>query len=514
MQLAKIFTDHLVLQREMPIRVFGTGSGTAVVRFLGEEVTKTFSEEKWCVELSPRPAGGPFEMEIDLNGETVTLSDILIGDVFLACGQSNMEMPLFRTESGFADAAHCENENIRYFTVPRRYKKGLDTYNYHFIDMFSTDTPWAICKEDTAINFSAIGHYFAEIIQKEADVPVGIISCNWGGRRIEAFIEKSYFYGEPSLESQMREFEEYNKTLDMEAYEKEILDFEEDVKQYILTEQAGCMENVLKMGVYAAADTINLDRFPCPPKGPYDSTSPATLWDSMFSEIVPYGARAMLWYQGESNGSDRDYCEKYLTFLRCIREQFKSDMEVYAVELAPYLRHNMDYRMHPNDTFITEDNWAYLREQQQEATVKGKKNYLITTQGLGDMYDIHPKRKKELAERMAKKALRYTYGLDVPADQPVYRSAEFKDGKAYITLDNAEGLFSRLWSVEMKIAGEDKVLHPATVEITEDNRLVVYSENVPEPILVRYGFCMYNFSGQIYNKYGLPLAPFRTDKDA
>ena len=80
MQLAKIFTDHLVLQREMPIRVFGTGSGTAVVRFLGEEVTKTFSEEKWCVELSPRPAGGPFEMEIDLNGETVTLSDILIGN--------------------------------------------------------------------------------------------------------------------------------------------------------------------------------------------------------------------------------------------------------------------------------------------------------------------------------------------------------------------------------------------------------------------------------------------------
>ncbi len=513
MQLATIFTDHLVLQRDMPVRIFGTGNGEVTVDFLGETVTGKSIDGKWCVSLSPRPFGGPYEMKVNLNGTEVILKDILIGDVFFACGQSNMEMPLFRTESGFEDGAHCENQNIRYFTVPRRYKKGVDTYNYHFIDMISCDTPWQICCEESALNFSAIGHYFAEYIQKEINVPIGIISCNWGGRRIEAFIEKSYFYGEPALERQMREFEAYNETLDMEQYEQDFIDFEEKLNWYITESHKGCLENVKRMGIYADAARINLDTFPESPRGPYDSFSPSTLWNSMFAEIVPYGVKGMLWYQGESNGSDMDYCEKYLTFLRCIREQFQSDIDVYAVELAPYMRHNAEYLKKPNNTFITEDDWAFLREQQQRATVVGERNYLVTTQELGDLYDIHPKRKKELAHRLAKKALKYTYGKDIFADHPVYKSAEFKDGKAYITLDHADGLFGRLWSVEMKIAGKDKILHSATVEILEDNRLMVYSEKVPEPVLVRYGFCMHYFGGQLYNSAGLPLAPFRTDTD-
>ena len=511
MELAKIFTDHMVIQRDMPIRVFGKGNGEVTVRFLGESVTEKVQGDKWCVTLSPQEFGGPYDMEIDLNGDVVKLKDIMIGDVFLACGQSNMEMPLFRTESGFEDASHCENSNIRYFTVPRRNKKGADTYGYFFVESISCDTPWKICCEESALNFSAIGHYFAKYIEQEIHVPIGIISCNWGGKRIEAFIEKSYFYGVPSLEEQMMDFDAHNKTLDMEEYEQEFLKYKEDVKEYIATKHKDTIKHTKQIGVYAASAAIDLAGLPVMSKGPYDSKSPSTLWESMFSEIVPYGVKGMIWYQGESNGNDMDYCEKYLTFLRCIREQFQNNMVVYAVELAPHLSYNALYRTQPNDKFITENNWAFLREQQQEATVKGENNYLITTQELGDMYDIHPKRKSELAKRIARKALKYTYGKNILADQPVYRSVEFKDGKAYITLDNAEGLFAQLYTVEMKIAGEDRVLHPATVEILEDNRLLVYSEDVKNPILVRYGFCMHYFGSHIYNSAGLPLAPFRTD---
>ena len=513
MQLAKIFTDHMVIQRDMPIRVFGKGSGEVTVRFLGESVTEKAKGEKWCIILSPRKFGGPYDMEIDLNGDIVILKDIMIGDVFLACGQSNMEMPLFRTESGFEDGRHCENTNIRYFTVPRRHKKGVDTYGYFFVEKENCDSPWQICCEETALDFSAIGHYFAKYIEQEIHVPVGIISCNWGGKRIEAFIEKSYFYGVPSLEEQMVEFEAHNKTLDMEKYEQEFLKYKEDVKTYVAKKYKDSIKNAKQIGIYAASATINFVGFPAVPKGPYDSNSPATLWETMFSEIVPYGVKGMVWYQGETNGEDRDYCEKYLTFLRCVREQFQNNMDVYAVELAPYLCSNARYRNQPDNEFVTDNNWAFLREQQQEATVKGEKNYLITTQELGDLYDIHPKRKSELALRIAKKVLKYTYGKNIAADQPVYRSTEFKDAKAYITLDNADGLFAQLGTVEMKIAGEDRVLHPATVEILEDNRLLVYSDEVKNPILVRYGFCMYYFGSHIYNSAGLPLAPFRTDCD-
>ncbi|MBR2885255.1 MAG: hypothetical protein IKB93_10760, partial [Clostridia bacterium] len=235
MKLATIFTDKMVLQRDMPIRIFGTGDGEVTVRFLGETVSGKSESGKWRVNLSPRPFGGPYTMEIDLNGKTVVLHDILIGDVFLACGQSNMEMPLFRTESGIDDSKLCNNENIRYFTVPRRSQKGEDCYGFHFECMYSEEKPWSICDEETALHFSAIGHYFAQYVQRETKVPVGIISCNYGGRRIEAFIEKSYFYGVPSLEGQLREFEEYVKTLNMEEYEKEYEDFKVVLKEFLDT---------------------------------------------------------------------------------------------------------------------------------------------------------------------------------------------------------------------------------------------------------------------------------------
>ncbi len=511
MKLASIFTDHMVIQRNMTIRVFGSGEGKVRVQFLGETAEGMSENGKWCLYLSPKPSGGPYEMKINLNGEEITLKDILIGDVFLACGQSNMEMPLFTTESGFSDAKNCQNDSIRYFTVPRRYKKGVDTYGFHFTDMYNCDAPWQICSEESALSFSAIGHYFAEYIREEINVPVGIISCNWGGRRIEAFIEKSYFYGVPALEGQMRAFEEHNRSIDMEKYEKDFSEFEENVEKYINEKHKGRLEETRRIGIYAGAAKADLSGYPVIAKGPYDSVSPSNLWDSMFSEIVPFGARGMLWYQGESNGNDRDYCEKYLTFLKCIREQFECDMDVYAVELAPYIGSHADIKVIADGIFITENNWAFLREQQQMATVKGKRNYLVTTQELGDLFEIHPKRKKELSRRLALKALKYTYGKDIKADQPTYKSAEFRDGKAYITLDNAEGLFGQLYGVEMMIAGEDRVLHRAYVSIMEDNRLCVQSQMVPKPVLVRYGFGMYYFGKHIYNGAGLPLAPFRTD---
>ena len=514
MKLASIFTDKMILQRDTPIRVFGTGNGVVTVRFLGEIVTEKGENGKWCVKLSPQPFGGPYSMGIDLDGKTITLSDILIGDVFLACGQSNMSMPLFRTESGIDDSRHCDNENIRYYTVPRRSKKGEDCYGLNFEGMYLEDKPWSICNEESSLHFSAIGHYFAQYVQRETNVPIGIISCNYGGRRIEAFIEKSYFYGVPALENQMREFKNYVKDLDMVEYEKKYVDFTVKIKEFIDSKPNDYVDFIKKTDLYSAQYILNSGgKNPKAPVGPYDARSPGTLWETMFSEIVPFGVRALLWYQGESNGREMDYYEKYLVFLKCIREQFGCEMDAYAIELAGYIENAKEYIKNPGNYFATENDWAFLREQQQRATEIGERNFLVTSQGLGDLYDIHPKRKKDLAVRLAKKVLRHTYGMDIVADQPIYHSVEFEDGKAYITLDNAEGLYGYTDGVNMYIAGDDHILHQATVEILPDNRLCVYSEDVKEPVLVRYGFCMYYFGTHLYNKGGLPLAPFRTDRD-
>lgn len=512
MKLAPIFTDKMVLQRKLPIRVFGTGDGSVTVSFNGETVSGKSESGQWLITLSPLEAGGPYEMDIDLNGEKIILSDILIGDVFLAAGQSNMEMPLFKTESGFDDSLNCKNENIRYFTVPRRYKKGVDNYGYHFEGILQCDRPWEVCDIDSALHFSAIGHYFAEYIEKELNVPVGIISCNWGGKRVESFLKKSYFYdGTDSMKKQIEVYDNYLQSLDMEEYERTFETFVKKREDYMKEVHSDVFGDTKIVGVYAAAAKAHLNGCPISPKGPYDGVSPSTLWDSMYSEIVPFPFKAMLWYQGESNVGDTDYTEKYLTFLRCIREEFMCDIDAYTVEIAPYLPDYNNLVKFPMDYFLTNQSWPHLREQQQKAVTVGERNYMITTQGLGDIYEIHPKRKKELAHRLAKKVLKHTYKMDIDADQPIYKNAEFTDGKACITLDNADGLFAKWENVNMYIAGSDHILHKAKVELLPDNRLLVYSDEVKEPILVRYGFCMHYFGEHIYNSAGLPLAPFRTD---
>ena len=513
MKLAAIFTDSMVIQRDMPIKVFGTGDGTAKVTFMGETAVAEAKDGKWCAALAPRQAGGPYTMDIELDGNVVTLNDILIGDVFIAGGQSNMEMPVFKTEGGFDEAKYCANDSIRYFTVVRRYKPGADNCSWHFVDMYTCDTPWQKCCEESALNFTAIGHYFAKYINKEIGVPVGIISCNLGGRRIEDFIAKEYFYGNHVLDAQIKEFDRHNSQLDMDAYEQKYAEFEKCLERYVTEEKAGHMEFTRKVGLRASAPGIETV-MPYPEKGPYDSVSPSTLWNSMFATIVPYGVKGLLWYQGESNGNELDYTEKYLTFLKCLREKFECDIDAYAVELAPWIGNMTEYMQQPMDRFVTENNWAFLREQQQRATEIGERNYLVTTQELGDTYDIHPHNKKDVAYRLALKALKYTYGMDIKADQPVYKSVEFADGKAYITLDHAQGLYGygEARGVNMYIAGDDKILHKATVEILSDYRLCVYSDEVTNPVLVRYGFDFYYFGRHLYNDAGLPLAPFRTDK--
>lgn len=512
MKLGAIFTDNMLLQRDIPIKVFGTGDGVAKISFRGETVTAKSVDGKWCASLKPCRAGGPYSMEIDLDGEVITLRDILMGDVYIAGGQSNMEMPLFKTDQGFEEAKHCANDNIRYYTVPRRYKPGSDNTSWHFVDMRTCDMPWAKCDEESALNFTAIGHYFAKFINEATDVPVGIISCNWGGRRIEPFIPKEYFYESDVLKAQMEEFEAYVSGLNMDEYEEKYKEFEKAIDRFVTEKKSGHMEFTRRVGLRASSPHTLVSDMPYPERGPYDSVSPSTLWNSMFETIVPYGIKGLLWYQGESNGMELDYTEKYLIFLKALRERFGCDIDAYAVELAPWMGDIPSYMQQPMDRFVTENNWAFLREQQQKATEIGERNYLATTMELGDSYDIHPLNKRDVAYRLAIKAMKYTYDMDVKADQPLYDSVEFIGGKAYITLRHGEGLYGVTDAVNMYIAGADKVLHRAKVEIQDDGRLCVYSQDVPEPVLVRYAFDTNYFGQHLYNDAGLPLAPFRTDK--
>lgn len=518
MKLACIFTDHMVLQAERPIKIFGVGKGCATVNFFGEKYSVQSEENEWCITIPPMKYGGPYRMEIDLNGKKVLLRDIMIGEVWLAAGQSNMEFPLYKALDGIDDAKKCYDEQIRFFTVSRRREKNTPEYGDHFGFTPADDLPWQICEEETALTFSAIGYYVAKEIREKTGVTVGIISCNWGGSMIEAHIKRKYFYNSDTLKAIIDEYDkdEYNAEDRLIEWRKYISELNKDMLRAF--SDFDSVKLVKEIGVRAAIER-NLSK-PLTVEhindGPYKWQSPGLLFGGMYERIIPYGIKGMMWYQGESNRW-KGYLEKYLTLMKCMRQEFQNpDMPIYAVELASFNNWAVEEECQMYDNrFVTEDipcNWAFNREQQQEATEIAPNNYLVTSMELGDVYDIHPIYKKELAKRMAKKILKHTYGCNIEADQPVFRNATFGKNEVVIELDNAQGLYCRdLSFVKMFVSDESCELKRATVTI-DGTRLILRCPEIEKPTLVRYGFDFYYDGMHIYNRAGLPLAPFRTDK--
>ncbi len=512
MRLASVFTDHMVLQAGKPIKIFGQGAGTLLVQFLNMKKEYTITEEEWCVSFPEAAYGGPYEMHFNLNGQEVVLRDVHVGEVWLACGQSNMELPLFRTEYALEEAAHSENDQIRFFTVPRRTRKDVPIYGWHAEKATGEDKPWQVCNEESALHFSAIGYYVAKELQQKLGVTIGVISCNWGGTPIETYIKREYFETSECLRPELEKYQKMLAELDWDAYEEAYRQSMLALENYCRSIDYDEVEEVREKGVRACIGEPK-GTVPQMPDGPYTSKTAGCLYDSMISRIAPFGVQGVLWYQGESNHCDY-YLDKYLVFMQCMRDTFENqDLHFCAAELAGYgycndpgsLRQNADNR------FIYGNNIALTREQQQRATEVGRNNYLATCMELGDYSDIHPIQKKPLAHRMTLKLLKYVYGFDIYADHPTFRSVEFKEGKAYIQLDHADGLYSRvLWAVKMYVADESHELKRAQIKI-EDDMLILSCPAVPNPTVVHYAFDSYYLGYHIYNKAGLPLAPFRTD---
>ena len=513
MKLASIFTDHMVIQANKPIRIFGEGKGKVRIDFLGKVTEYVSNADSWCVTYPKAQYGGPYEMKVCFDAEEIILKDIYIGEVWLASGQSNMEMVLFRTDGGIDEAKHAKNDKIRLITIPRRVKRDEPLCGWHFEKRTGEDIPWQICDEESALHFSAMGYYVAKELQEKLGIAVGIVSCNWGGVPIETYIERSRFYDVESLKPVIEKYNDSIKNLDWKKYNEEfskgVLAWEEFYKNFDCDE----VEEVREKGIRATAGWA---KFPTPalPDGPYLPNSPGCLYESMISRIAPFGFAGVLWYQGESNRAE-GYCEKYLTFMKCMRDTFLDEkLPFYAVELASFSNYWEEFYQTTIDRFVTGENWAFNREEQQRATELDYNNYLVTSMGLGQLYDIHPMQKKELAHRMAQKVLKHTYGFDLYADQPIYKSAKFEGEKVIIELDNADGLGVRLPldAVNMYVADESHILKKAKIEI-DGNKLILSSDEVKKPVLARYAFDNFYEGIHLYNKGGLPLAPFRTDKN-
>jgi len=457
--LPRIFTGNMVLQRDIPVPVWGCASpGEKVsVKFNGQSVSARASRDgRWMVKLAPLKAGGPFDMII--KGKTsIILKNVLVGEVWICSGQSNMELPVSRIRDGENEAVSAAYPNIRLFTV----SKAISNKPERDIK----EGEWMECSPETVGGFSAVGYFFGRNLHKELNVPIGLINTSWGGTVVETWISAETINRFPDFKDLMNQLTQ----LDLDKIRKEA--------------------NEKTSGK---------------PIGP--NSYPTLLYNSMVNPIIPYAIKGVIWYQGESNAS-RAY--QYRSLFPGLITDWRSkwiqgDFPFLFVQLANYKAVNPQ----PG-----ESDWAELREA-QTMTLSLPKTGMAVIIDIGDEKDIHPRNKQDVGLRLSLEALKIAYGKEIVSAGPLYQSMSIEGSSIRISFSSVgSGLVARDKYQYLKgfaIAGEDKKFVWAKAWI-EGNTVVVTSEGVKNPVAVRYAWANNPDDANLYNIEGLPASPFRTD---
>ncbi len=495
LRLADVFTDHMILQRDMRIPIWGTAVGESkiTIEFCGQIIEALVVNEKWCAYLKPLKAGGPFEMKIN---SVVTLKNVLVGEVFVAGGQSNMQFILKDSLHGDEVVSNADFNEIRYYDVPRiEYE---DSGNKQGAD----PTGWQICNPDNAGAFSAVAYYFSKKLHEALKVPIGIISCNWGGTSASCWMSEEYIASDENLKVYLDEYhkqiknqtdEEYNQKCS--AYYKRTEAFTKKVEEFKL--------------LHPDTDQGRIERevgnYPWPPPmGRKSFLRPAGLYDTMLKKVIKYGIRAIIFYQGESDTHKPQlYKTLFEKMIQNWRKEWGNQNLTFIFTQLPFY----------NDKTVQKDSWAYVREAQLQIMKKDKNIGMAVITDCGEEDNIHPINKKPVGERLALTALNKIYGYRVICSGPIYHSYEINGNRIIVNFVHSEGgLLAKGGALKgFTICGSDGEFVAAEAEI-KGNSVEVSAKEIDNPIAVRYGWANYSETN-LYNADGLPASPFRTDKD-
>ncbi len=468
-RLPNLFTDNMVLQQRMKAPVWGwADEGEEVtVSFRGQKVKTVAKDGKWMVKLSAMKAGGPDELTVT-GKNSITIKNVLVGEVWVCSGQSNMEFPIENSFESKPDIEACANPMIHLIKVPK--VKANEPKD----DIKAT---WQECNPQSILGFTAVGYYFGRDLQKARHVPVGLIETSWGGSPAEVWMREAVLSDNP-------------------RYKKEILDgYAASLSKY----ETAHAEYEKESGEAKAAGK------PFEKKAPQRPTwKPAELYNGMIAPLVPYAIKGATWYQGESNaGRSEQYRSLFADMIRNWRQDWnEGDFTFLAVQLAPFM---------PVKEEPAESGWAELREAQLLATKALPKVGMAVITDVGDPKDIHPKKKRPVGERLALAARGIAYGESIVYSGPSYRKMQVKGDKVVLSFDNVgAGLEARDGALKgFAICGEDHKFVWANAEI-DGKTVVVSCASVPKPVAVRYGWADCPVVN-LWNKDGLPASPFRTD---
>ncbi len=479
--LHPLFSDHMVLQQGTRVPVWGWAAPGAIVSVtIGSDKGRAQASEDghWMVWLDRLKAGGPHTMTVTGENNTLIVNDILVGEVWVASGQSNMAMTVRSCNNAAQEIAEANYPSIRLFHVRN---KTADS------PQETVEAQWRLTTPDTVPKFSAAAYFFGRELHQRLNVPVGLIHASWGGTPSESWTRLGALQATPEAQPILARWDEifakYPQAL--ESYTKQ------------MGEWKAAVEEAKKEGKETPAQ-------PREPLGPDHPFRPASLYNGMIAPLMPYGIQGVIWYQGESNVS-RAY--QYRSIFPAMIEDWRKhwgqgDFPFLFVQLANYLKREPE----PGDS-----KWAELREA-QTMTLAVKNTGMAVIIDIGDAKDIHPKNKQDVGKRLAYWALAKTYGQQGMASGPLYDSVKFRDGKAVLQFDYAgDGLVARGGELNgFAIAGADRKFVWAEAQISGTNRVTVWSDLVSEPVAVRYGWAD-NPDCTLYNQAGLPASPFRTD---
>lgn len=493
LSLPHFFSDHMVLQRERAAAVWGKASPQAEVtlEFKGKSATaKADDKGRWhaSIETGAADAKGAV-LTVKSGTESVAIQDVLVGEVWLASGQSNMAFTMNRSPAYAEMLSKVDHPGLRMFNAP------TVTAAEPQDDIAGT---WTLSSPQTVPGYSAVAFFFALKLHQELGVPVGVLKTAWGGKPVETFTSREALNTLPGtkelVDKLMAEAAAYDPAKAETAYKASL-----EKWQATMAAAKG----------KPAAERKRLPKRPAAPKPPLETEGkPGVLFNAMINPFAGYTMRGAIWYQGEANAKPGavPYDQTLPLMIRDWRKRWADEFSFYFVQLANFHA--------PSTAPGTPDSWALLQDRMRLILSSTPKTGMAIINEVGEANDIHPKDKKTPGERLARWALAKDYGRDITYSGPLFKSSQIQDGAVRVTFDQTgTGLKSRDGGAlkRFEIAGADHVWHWADAKVDGADSVIVSSAEVKQPVAVRYAWAANPEGANLVNSDGLPASIFRTD---
>ena len=507
--LNALFTDHMVIQRETKIPIWGWADPFEKVEVEGSwgkcATVVAGADGTWKTKLKTPKAGGPFQITITGKNKIV-INDVLSGEVWLCTGQSNMD---FAMEKFVRDAREPQYQPLVEY-IRKEIANANDDQLRHIEVLQNTslyekqtkfDGQWISAKEEDVKKITATGYFFAKELRKRLNVPIGLVECSWGGTRVEPWISEESYLADENLkaffEGDRKESKALIEIMDAEGYVD--VDYERAMKVW--------------------KDKGEKGRKPRPTTHPKKNMQlPATLHNGMLNAVVPYAIKGAIWYQGESNAvyMPNEYEDRFTAMINGWRSEWgQGNFSFYWTQLAACKRGNDE----------ADKGWATVNDQLRR-TLKLPNTGMTVLYDVGEAKDIHPHNKMDAGKRLALWALEKDYNKKVSAvSGPLYKSYKVKGNKMQIKfkeigsglMTGHKHLLDETVSVSeplkwFEIVGSDGVWKTAEAKIVSKNKIEVWNASVSNPKNVRYAWSGTPDGANLYNKEGLPAAVFSTEK--